>query len=68
MNIFIPALSQNTFANLKLWKKIVQVANVLIQRLRIIGNNNEKYKLSKKYFEFLKKRTKEKSIEEKNDF
>ena len=30
----------------------------MTQRLRIININSNRYKLSKKYFEFLKKRTK----------
>ena len=38
--------------------RIVQVANVMTQRLRVINPNDKRYKLSKRYFEFLKKRTK----------
>jgi|TARA_Y100000004_G_C8666631_1_gene307511 Fe-S cluster assembly scaffold protein SufB len=38
--------------------RISQVANVMTQRLRVINANDKRYKLSKKYFEFLKKRTK----------
>ena len=38
--------------------RIVQVVNVMTQRLRVINKNDARYKLSKKYFEFLKKRTK----------
>jgi|TARA_R100000455_G_C6254912_1_gene110921 hypothetical protein len=40
--------------------RISQVANVMTQRLRVINENDKRYKLSKKYFEFLKNRTKEK--------
>ncbi len=38
--------------------RIVQVVNVMTQRLRVINQNDKRYKLSKKYFEFLKNRTK----------
>lgn len=38
--------------------RIVQIANVMTQRLRVINKNDARYKLSKKYFEFLKQRTK----------
>lgn len=37
--------------------RISQVTNVMTQRLRVINENDKRYKLSKKYFEFLKKRT-----------
>jgi hypothetical protein len=40
--------------------RISQVSNVMTQRLRVINEKDARYKLSKKYFEFLKKRTKEK--------
>ncbi len=40
--------------------RIVQVVNVMTQRLKVINKNDNRYKLSKKYFEFLKNRTKEK--------
>ena len=40
--------------------RIVQVANVMTQRLRVINTLDPRYHLSKRYFEFLKKRTKEK--------
>ena len=43
--------------------RIVQVANVMTQRLRVINSIDPRYLLSKKYFEFLKKRTKEKKDE-----
>ena len=35
-----------------------QIANVMTQRLRVIDLDDKRTKLSKKYFEFLKKRTK----------
>lgn len=38
--------------------RIVQVANVMTQRLRVINPNDKRYKLSLRYFNFLKKRTK----------
>tara|TARA_R100000805_G_C3610253_1_gene110820 strand:- start:134 stop:466 length:333 start_codon:yes stop_codon:yes gene_type:complete len=41
--------------------RISQVANVMTQRLRVINSNDKRYILSKKYFEFLKRRTKLKS-------
>ena len=37
-----------------------QITNVMTQRLRVINEKDARFKLSKKYFEFLKKRTKEK--------
>tara|TARA_R100001440_G_scaffold40955_1_gene60728 strand:- start:7615 stop:7941 length:327 start_codon:yes stop_codon:yes gene_type:complete len=37
--------------------RISQVANVMTQRLKVLGNDN-RYKLSNRYFEFLKRRTK----------
>ena len=40
--------------------RISKVVNVMTQRLRVINQNDKRYLLSKKYFEFLKKRTKEK--------
>lgn len=40
--------------------RIVQVANVMTQRLRVINSTDPRHLLSKRYFEFLKKRTKEK--------
>tara|TARA_R100000353_G_scaffold169899_1_gene133256 strand:- start:835 stop:1161 length:327 start_codon:yes stop_codon:yes gene_type:complete len=48
--------------------RIVQVVNVMTQRLRVINENDSRYKLSKKYFEFLKKRTKLKTDKERKDF
>ena len=44
--------------------RISQVANVMTQRLRVIGID-DRYKLSKKYFDFLKKRTKLKTEKER---
>ena len=35
-----------------------QITNVMTQRLRVINPNDERTKLSKRYFEFLKSRTK----------
>lgn len=40
--------------------RISKVVNVMTQRLRVINQRDKRYLLSKKYFEFLKKRTKEK--------
>jgi hypothetical protein len=39
-------------------RRISQVINVMTQRLRVINSNDNRYKLSKRYFEFLKERTK----------
>jgi len=44
--------------------RISQVANVMTQRLKVIGID-DRYKLSKKYFDFLKKRTKLKTEKER---
>ena len=44
--------------------RISQVANVMTQRLKVLGNDN-RYKLSNRYFEFLKKRTKLKTETER---
>ena len=44
--------------------RISQVANVMNQRLKVLGNDN-RYKLSNRYFEFLKKRTKLKTETER---
>ena len=41
--------------------RISQVVNVMTQRLKVINENDKRYKLSKRYFEFLKMRTKEKN-------
>jgi|TARA_R100000322_G_scaffold145223_1_gene101362 hypothetical protein len=38
--------------------RIVQVVNVMTQRLKVINKKGKRYKLSKKYFDFLKQRTK----------
>lgn len=44
-------------------KRIVQVAMIMMVRLRVLKNKKPKeYKLSEKYFEFLKRRTKEKTF------
>ena len=40
--------------------RISQVANVMTQRLRVINPKDNRFKISKKYFEFLKQRTKSK--------
>ena len=40
--------------------RIVQIANVMTQRLRVINDKDKRYNLSKKYFDFLKQRTKSK--------
>tara|TARA_R100001509_G_C4861597_1_gene213588 strand:- start:1115 stop:1441 length:327 start_codon:yes stop_codon:yes gene_type:complete len=45
--------------------RISQVANVMTQRLRVIDSNDKRYKLSLKYFNFLKKRTKLKDEKER---
>jgi predicted S18 family serine protease len=39
--------------------RISQVVNVMTQRLRVIDMNDKRYKLSNKYFDFLKMRTRE---------
>jgi|TARA_A100000171_G_C2049540_1_gene104464 hypothetical protein len=39
-------------------RRISQVVNVMTQRLRVINNKDNRYKLSLKYFNFLKERTK----------
>tara|TARA_Y100000004_G_C8905290_1_gene408382 strand:- start:623 stop:955 length:333 start_codon:yes stop_codon:yes gene_type:complete len=41
-------------------KRISQITNVMTQRLKVIDPKDERYKLSNKYFDFLKQRTKEK--------
>jgi|TARA_R100000081_G_scaffold88152_1_gene59354 hypothetical protein len=38
--------------------RISKIANVMNQRLRVINTNDSRYKLSNKYFNFLKERTK----------
>ena len=47
--------------------RISQVANVMTQRLRVIDPNDKRYKLSLKYFNFLKKRTKLKTDKERKN-
>lgn len=53
-------------------RRIVQNANVIKQRLRVIydntGKGKNRYDLINRYFEFLKKRTKIKSEEERKKF
>tara|TARA_R100001086_G_scaffold202426_1_gene118574 strand:+ start:243 stop:575 length:333 start_codon:yes stop_codon:yes gene_type:complete len=39
-------------------KRISQVAMIMMVRLRVINNKDKRYKLSLKYFNFLKERTK----------
>jgi len=38
--------------------RISKIANVLNQRLRVIDSKSDRYKLSNRYFNFLKERTK----------
>ena len=45
--------------------RISQVVNVMTQRLRVIDPNDKRYKLSNKYFQFLKNRTREKTEEKR---
>jgi len=50
-------------------KRIVQVAMILKIRLRVLENiKKQHYKLANKYFEFLKKRTKIKTFNERKKF
>ena len=46
-------------------KRISQVAMIMMVRLRVINNKDNRFKLSKKYFEFLKDRTKIKEEKER---
>ena len=46
-------------------KRISQVVNVMTQRLRVIDNKSDRYKLSLKYYNFLKERTKLKDEKER---
>ena len=39
-------------------KRISQVGMIMMVRLRVINDKDNRYKLSKRYFEFLKNRTK----------
>lgn len=39
--------------------RIVQVVNVMTQRLRVINKDDNRFKLSNRYFDFLKERTKQ---------
>lgn len=43
----------------------VMIVNVMTQRLRVINPNDKRYKLSKKYFDFLKQRTKLKNDDDR---
>lgn len=45
--------------------RISQITNVMTQRLRVISTTDSRYKLSKRYFEFLKERTKKKQDQRK---
>ena len=45
--------------------RISQVVNVMTQRLRVIDPNDKRYKLSNKYFDFLKNRTRQKTDEKR---
>jgi|TARA_A100001391_G_scaffold185729_1_gene154472 predicted DNA-binding ArsR family transcriptional regulator len=45
--------------------RISQVVNVMTQRLRVIDKSDSRYKLSNKYFDFLKNRTREKKEDRK---
>lgn len=47
--------------------RIVQVSNVMTQRLRVINPKDPRTKMSIKYFEFLKNRTKKKTLKERKD-
>lgn len=50
-------------------RRIVQIVNVMTQRLRVLtektGKGNNRYELSQRYFDFLKKRTKTKGEEKR---
>ena len=50
-------------------RRIVQIVNVMTQRLRVISDKtskgNNRYELSQRYFDFLKKRTKVKGEEKR---
>ena len=46
-------------------KRISQVAMIMMVRLRVINDKDKRFKLSKKYFEFLKNRTKLKEEKER---
>ena len=48
--------------------RISQVVNVMTQRLKVLNEKDKRYKLSKRYFEFLKKRTKLKTFSERKKF
>lgn len=48
--------------------RISQVVNVMTQRLKVLNKQDKRYKLSKKYFEFLKERTKIKGDENRKKY
>ena len=45
--------------------RAVQIINVMTQRLRVIDPKDNRHKLSKRYFDFLKERTKKKEDDRK---
>ena len=47
--------------------RISQVVNVMTQRLRVINKNDARFKLSNKYFDFLKRRTKLKNDKDRKN-
>jgi hypothetical protein len=47
--------------------RISKIANVLNQRLKVIDPKSNRYKLSNRYFEFLKKRTKLKNEKDRKN-
>ena len=49
-------------------KRISQVAMIMMVRLRVINDKDKRFKLSKKYFEFLKNRTKLKEEKDRKKF
>lgn len=51
--------------NEKPHSRISQITNVMTQRLRVINPNDNRFKLSNRYFQFLKMRTREKSEEKR---
>lgn len=48
--------------------RISQVVNVMTQRLKVLNQRDKRYKLSKRYFEFLKQRTKLRGDEQRKQF
>ncbi len=51
--------------NTKPHNRISQIVNVMTQRLKVINDKDKRFLLSKKYFEFLKERTKIKKESER---